>query len=80
MEEMKLAVGEKTAHLFNALRHIEEVNEEVFDAFSRISEEEANARLECFGPQYEYIRDTLKAWIAEAAGTWAVSSPTPPEF
>ena len=73
-------VSERTAHLFNALRLLEEINEEIYNAFSHLGEDEAAGRLECFESQYNYTRDTLKDWIAEAAHAWATSAPTPAEF
>ena len=73
-------VSERTAHLFNALRLLEEFNEEVYNAFSHLGEDIAARRLECFESQYNYTRDTIKDWIGEAAQEWAVTRPTAAEF
>ena len=73
-------MGERTAHLFKALRLLEEINEEIYNSFVPISENEAEGRLECIESQYEYTRDTIIDWIGEAARCWAVSRPTAADF
>lgn len=80
MEANTPKVSERTAHLFNALRLLEEFNKEVYNAFTPFGEEVAGEKLSCFDSQYTHARDTILDWIGEAAFGWAISEPAAAEF
>lgn len=80
MEEKKLIVGECTAHLLNARRLLEELQEEVVDAYRDLGENETDTRLAALRDGADMIRETLGSWIAERVEAWAYSRSRPTEI
>ncbi len=70
-------VGERTAHLLNALRLNEKLLEEVHSAYSPAGEEEADGRVCALVEETAEIRRKINAWILDEINEWAISKPCP---
>lgn len=76
MEEMtKPTLSDRTAHLCNALRILEIMQQEVYDAYAPAGEDRANAALEAIGNNADYIKKVLEGWISDEVHDWAISEP-----
>ena len=82
MEATTPIVGERTAHLLNARQLLEQMQEEICEAYRDLGETEMQARL--LDPQLqtgaEHIKDTLSRWIMERVEEWAASRPLQTEI
>lgn len=80
METNILIVGKRTAHLLNARKLLEQLQEEVCDAYQDLGENEVQARLWDLQAGADQIRDYLDRWLAEQVTAWAVSRPLQAEI
>ena len=80
MEEKKLIVGECTAHLLNARRLLEELQEEVVDAYRDLGANETDTRPAAPRGGADMIREARGSWLAGRVEAWAYSRFRPTEI
>ena len=66
-------IAPETAHLLNALRLLEQVGCEIYDAFEPQGEDMANAQMDVFCKDTDKIRETLDEWLLERVRDWVTS-------
>lgn len=71
------AVGEPTAHLFNAARLLELATCEVYRAFEHLGEDYADRNSNVFAEGMKDARDCVDDWVLERLRDWTAAIERP---